>query len=89
VYLSRRAVAGVGVVHACGAHIVALLAVPGCRVGQVDDVEDVPAAEAGLLRLACRWPYGAEPLALRPLTPSGRRRSRLHTREPGSCLMTR
>jgi hypothetical protein len=53
-YLPRQAGVDVGVVDACGAHLVALLAVPGDGVGQVDDVEDLGAAEAGLLRLACR-----------------------------------
>jgi hypothetical protein len=46
-YLSRQGLVGVGVVDARGAHLVELLAVPGDRVGQVDDVEDLGAAEAG------------------------------------------
>ncbi|HZH22892.1 MAG TPA: hypothetical protein VEZ18_22145 [Geodermatophilus sp.] len=38
---------GVGVVDAGGAHVEHLLAVRGLRIGQVDDVEDLGAAEAG------------------------------------------
>jgi hypothetical protein len=40
-------VEGVGVVDAGGAHVAHLLAVRGLRIGQVDDVEDLGAAEAG------------------------------------------
>jgi hypothetical protein len=39
-------VVGVGVVDACGGHLEQLLALPGDRFGQVDDVEDLGAAEA-------------------------------------------
>jgi len=37
----------IGEIDASGADLVELLAVPGDRVGQVDDVEDLRAAEAG------------------------------------------
>jgi hypothetical protein len=42
-------VVGVGVVDAGRADLVEPLAVPGHRVGQVDDVEDLGAAEAGVI----------------------------------------
>jgi len=38
---------GVGKVDSCGAHLVELLAVARCRLGEVDDVHDLGAAEAG------------------------------------------
>src|SRR4051812_3059665 len=47
--LSGHAVVGVGNVDSCGAHLVELFAVPGDGVGEVDDVEDLGAAEAGEL----------------------------------------
>jgi hypothetical protein len=43
-------VVGVGVVHPGRGDLEQLLAVPGGRPGQVDDVEDLGAAEAGDLR---------------------------------------
>jgi hypothetical protein len=38
---------GVGTVDSCGTHLVEVLAVPRDGVGEVDDVEDLGAAEAG------------------------------------------
>jgi len=40
-------VVGVGEVDSCRAHLVAGLALARDRVGQVDDLEDLGAAEAG------------------------------------------
>jgi hypothetical protein len=40
-------VVGVGKVNSCGAHLVGLLTGTWGRVGDIDDVEDLWAAEAG------------------------------------------
>ena len=45
--LSTPSVVGVCKVNSCGAHLVELLIGPRDGVGQVDDVEDFRAAEAG------------------------------------------
>src|SRR6476646_35456 len=52
---------GVGVVDAGRRDLVELLAVPGDRVGQVDDVEDLGAAEAGALHSSSEVSIGAAP----------------------------
>jgi len=57
-YVSRQDVVGVGKVDSCGADLVELLAVPGDGVGQVDDVEDLGAAEAGDLHGSHAWRLG-------------------------------
>ena len=44
---SVLSVVGVGRVNSCGAHLVELLTRPWGGVGQVDDVENIGAAEAG------------------------------------------
>ncbi len=67
-YLSGQAVVGVGVVDACGAHLVELLAVGGDGVGEVDDVEDLGPAEAGDLHGS----HAAEAVAWARPTGSGR-----------------
>jgi hypothetical protein len=51
-YLGRHGLMGVGVVDAGGGDVEELLAVPGDRVGQVDDVQDLGPAEAGDLHSA-------------------------------------
>ncbi len=50
--VARQPVVGVGEVDSCRGHLVELLAVPRDGVGQVDDVEDLGAAEAGDLHSA-------------------------------------
>jgi len=47
IYLAGPGLVGVSEVDSCRGHLVELLAVPGDRVGQVDDVEHLGAAEAG------------------------------------------
>src|SRR5688500_10851286 len=47
IYLSGRGLVGVGVVHAGGGDVVELLAGTGLRLRDVDDVEDLGAAETG------------------------------------------
>ncbi len=46
-HVSGQAVVGVGLLHAGGTHLAALLAVAGDGVGEVDGVEDLGAAESG------------------------------------------
>jgi hypothetical protein len=47
IYFPGQGLVGVGEVDSCGAHLVELLTWPRSRVGKVDDVEDLGAAEAG------------------------------------------
>src|SRR6185312_3153544 len=74
-YLSRPGVVGVGVV-AAGAHLEEVFAVPGDRVGQVDDVENLGAAEAGDLHGSHAVTLGAAALDVRRVTSSPGRRER-------------
>jgi hypothetical protein len=53
-YLSGQAVVRVGEVHPARGAVEQLLAGPGGGVGQVDDVEDLGAAEAGICTARCR-----------------------------------
>jgi hypothetical protein len=64
---SVLSVVGVGKVDSCGLHLVELLPRPGNRVGQVDEVEGLGAAEAGDLDSA----HGREATACsRPCGPA-------------------
>src|SRR5436305_14961853 len=59
--VGRQPVVGVGKVDSCGTHLVEVRAVPRDGVGQVDDVENLRAAEAGDLNR----PHHGEARALR------------------------
>ncbi len=72
--VARRPVVGVGEVDAGGGDVVELLARAGLRLGDVDDVEDFWAAEAGDLYGAHRGRSGARRLRARPVCLTVRRR---------------
>src|SRR4051812_8091353 len=63
--LSRQALVSVFVVDSCSLHLVDLLTLAWNRVGKVDDVEDLGAAEAGDLHGSHTAEAGARPATVR------------------------